>query len=665
MIAGETRDTPDVGPRAGVFNRGARDSGMNSIVVMVGLLITLVTGIPVMLQIFRHHPSGLFVLFFTEMWERFSYYGMRGLLVFYLTQQLLFTDGAAAAQYGSYATLVYLLPLVGGVLADRYLGARKAVAFGALLLVAGHTAMAIEGPPAHQSLVYHGAHYAFDVGGRGDARASKLRVAGKDYAYSQTPGGDFQIEGLTSTSALPRTLPKGSFTLETEAAAPLFTNILYLALALIVLGVGFLKSNISAIVGQLYPQGDPRRDPGFTLYYYGVNLGAFWAAILCGYLGQNLGWSYGFGLAGVGMFAGYLTFRFGKPLLEGHGEPPDPARLRSPALGPISLEWTIYLAAFVGLAVLWLLVRHNDLVGIALAIGSAAALGYIGRYMVTRCGKVERERLMLAFVLIFGSVIFFTLFEQAATSLNLFADRNTNLALIAHPTRFALFGREVFMGTREMVAAPGVPADVLWIDMGFTSAQTQSFNAGFILIFAPAFAALWTWLGRRGLDPGPMVKFGLGLAQVGLGFLVIVWSHGLADGHFRLPLMVLGLTYMLHTTGELFLSLVGLSEITKLAPAALISTLLATWFIATAGAEYIGAIIAKVAGAATAGGQVLDPAAALHTALHVFGIIGWTGVGFGALFLALAPLLKRWSHGVNDAANHRAPQTETRVSRTS
>ena len=242
-----------------------------------------------MLQIFRHHPRGLFVLFFAEMWERFSYYGMRGLLVFYLTQQLMFTDNAAAAQYGSYATLVYLLPLVGGVLADRYLGARKAVAFGALLLVAGHATMAIEAPAAHQSLIYQGARYEFYTTGGGDARKSTVRIGGHDYDYSQTAGGAFRIAKLPSGGAVPASLPKGAFSIETRAAPPLFTDILYLALALIVMGVGFLKSNISAIVGQLYDQGDPRRDPGFTLFYYGVNLGAFWAAILCGYLGQNLG----------------------------------------------------------------------------------------------------------------------------------------------------------------------------------------------------------------------------------------------------------------------------------------------------------------------------------------------------------------------------------------
>ncbi len=623
---------------------------MNSIVVLIGIFITLATGIPVAVQLLKTHPRGLFVLFFAEMWERFSYYGMRGLLVFYLTQQFLFEDKRAGAQYGSYATLVYLLPLVGGVLADRYLGARKAVAFGALLLVAGHMTMAIEGPPVRQSLTYQGAHYDFQVTGRGDTRAVKLEVAGHGYDFGQTPGGDFEIKGLPAGVPLPPVLAKGSFTLEKNSTAPIFEDILYLALALIIMGVGFLKANISTIVGQLYAQGDPRRDPGFTLYYYGVNLGAFWAAILCGYLGQNFGWAWGFGLAGVGMLAGYVTFMFGKPLLEGKGEPPDPERLARPLLGPLNREWLIYLGVIPGLAVVWILVQHNAMVGGALGLGWLVSLIYIGWHMVTKCDWVQRQRLFLAFVLMLGSVVFFTLFEQAATSLNLFADRNTNLQLLSGPVIFPFLGHQIFLGTRTMILAAQVPADVWWIDMGLGAAQTQSFNAGFILIFAPLLAALWTALGKRGRDLDPVTKFGLGLGQVGLSFLIIVWSQGFADAHFRMPLMVLGAVYLLQTTGELCLSPVGLSEITKLAPAVLVSTMMAVWFMGTSAAEFIGGLIASLAGTETVGGQVLDPALALKTSLHIFGIIGLWAVGFGAAFLLLAPFIKRWAHAVKDPA---------------
>jgi POT family proton-dependent oligopeptide transporter len=244
--------------------------------------------------------------------------------------------------------------------------------------------------------------------------------------------------------------------------------------------------------------------------------------------------------------------------------------------------------------------------------------------------------------------VFFTLFEQAGTSLNLFADRNTNLALIGHPFTMSVLGHPLFFGTRAMYHAANLPAGAWWIDMSFDAAQTQSFNAGFILLFAPIFAAVWSALGQRGRDPNPMTKFGLGLLQVGLGFLVIVWSQRFADASFKLPLLVLAFTYLLHTTGELCLSPVGLSQITKLSPAILVSTMMAVWFLASSWAQYIGGFVAKLAGTETVGGQVLDPAAALRTSIDVFQKIGWIGVGFGVLFLALAPLIKGWAHGADD-----------------
>ncbi|HET9160664.1 MAG TPA: MFS transporter [Caulobacteraceae bacterium] len=620
---------------------------MNSIVVLAGIVITLLTGIPVLIQLLRDHPRGLFILFFVEMWERFSYYGMRGLLIFYLTQHFLFDDKFSSTQYGSYTTLVYLLPLIGGLLADRYIGTRKAVAFGALLLVAGHFSMAIEGRPATQLLSYNNAQYQVVTTGRGDEQASKLKVGEGLYDYGGSPDGGLAIKGLPAASPVPAVLPKGSYTLS-EQRDPMYVGIFYLALSLIIMGVGFLKPNISSIVGQLYRKGDPRRDPGFTLYYYGVNLGAFWAAILCGYLGQRVGWWAGFGLAGVGMLVGYLAFVIGKPLLEGHGEPPDPERLKQPVVGPLNREHLIYLAGLLGVGLVYVVVQETRLVGWGLGLGSVIVLGYLGWFMATKCTRVERDRLALALVLTAGSVVFFTLFEQAGTSLNLFAERNTNLGLIASPVVVDFVGRHWFFGTQQMLAASGM-TDVVWIDMGFTAAQTQSFNAGFILIFAPIFAAIWAGLGRRGRDPNPVFKFGLGLLQVGLGFLVIVWSAGLADSAFRMPLLILAFTYLLHTTGELCLSPVGLSEITKLAPLTIISFLMAVWFLASSWAQYIGGWIAALAGTETVGGQVLDNRVALETAVHMFNIIGWVGVGFGVLFFVLAPFLKHWAHGVNEA----------------
>ena len=619
---------------------------MNSVVVLIGIFITIVTGVPVLIQLLRDHPRGLFILFFAEMWERFSYYGMRGLLVFYLTQQFLFDDKSAASQYGSYTTLVYLVPLIGGVLADRYLGQRKAIAFGALLLVLGHTAMAIEGPPAQQNLTYHGATYAFKATGQGDDRHVKLMVGDKGYDYGPAAGGGLEIKGLPAGAPLPSLLKVGTYETPVTKSNPIFVGIMYLALSLIIMGVGFLKANISSIVGQLYRTGDPRRDPGFTLYYYGVNLGAFWAAILCGYLGQNLGWSWGFGAAGVGMLAGYIVFMLGRGALQGKGEPPNPDLLAKPFIGPLNREWLIYLCGFIGLPLIWFLVQHNGLVGIGLGIGWAAVLSFLAYFMVFKCNREEVQRLLLALVLIAGSIVFWTLFEQAGTSLNLFADRNTQLALVSAPSTVNIVGQSVFFGTKAMWDAGHAPG-ALWIDMGFNAAQTQSFNAGFILIFAPIFAAIWTFLGKRGRDPNPVTKFGLGLLQVGLGFLVMVWSAGLADATFKVPLIILAFTYLLHTTGELCLSPVGMSQITKLSPLAIVSTMMATWFLASSAAQFIGGKIAGMAGSETVGGQVLDPHAALLGSLSVFQTIGWAGVVCGVLFLILAPFIKHWAHGAD------------------
>ncbi len=622
-----------------------------NIVIVLGILVTLATGIPVFLQL-RNHPPGLRVLFFAEMWERFSYYGMRGILIFYLTQHFLFSDEYSGGIYGSYTSLVYLLPLIGGILADRFLGTRKAIAFGALLLVAGHGMMAIEGKAARESLTYNGAAYELVVEGRGDTREVKLKVGEGAYEFGPAADGGLAIKDLPADAPIPATLTKGSFKVEVIERNQTYVNIFFLALSLIIMGVGFLKPNISSIVGQLYPQGDPRRDPGFTLYYYGINLGAFWASILCGYLGLNYGWGWGFGLAGIGMFVGYVAFVLGKPLLEGKGEPPVPETLKAKVVGPLNLEGLIYLCAILGVGVVWFMVQRNAVVGWVLGLSTVLSLAFIAYFMIAKCNKVQRERMGLAMVLIFGAVVFFTLFEQAGTSLNLFADRNVDLALISKPFTLDLLGQSFFFGSREMLAAAGNPAGTIWIDMGLTAAQTQSFNAGFILIFAPLFAALWLWLGKRGRDPDPVMKFGLGLLQVGLGFLVVVWAGGLADSAFRMPLIILGVLYLLHTTGELFLSPVGLSEITKLSVASVVSFMMAVWFLSSSIAQFIGGKIAALAGTETIGGQVLDPGAALATSLDVFGKLGWGGVAVGVIFVVVSFFIKGWAHGANEASGH-------------
>ena len=620
---------------------------MLNLVVMLGIVVTVVTGLPVLLQMLKNHPRGLIILFFAEMWERFSYYGMRGILIFYLTQHLLFDQATASAQYGSYTALVYLLPLLGGLLADRYLGTRKAVAFGALLLVAGHGMMAYEGRPATQNLVYAGQSYEVAATGRVDARQARLIVGGQPYEFGPAEGGGLEIKGLGDAGPLPQVLPKDSFKMETTQDQS-GVNAFYLAVSLIIMGVGFLKPNISTIVGQLYPQGDPRRDSGFTLYYYGINLGAFWASILCGLLGQTVGWWAGFGLAGVGMALGFIVFVLGKKHLDGKGEPPNPELLARPVVGPINREWLIYGASILGVGLVWLLVPHNAIVGLALSVSIVASLAAIGWIMIVACKTwVERQRMMLAVILIFGAVVFFTLFEQAGTSLNLFASTNVDMTI----TRQAVTLRGVPIGTPEQIAAIGLnPASDFFIDSTIGAAQTQSFNAGFILIFAPIFAAMWAYLASRNLDLNPTMKFGLGLLQVGLGFLVVVWGAGLADSSFRVPLMLLGFLYLLHTTGELFLSPVGLSEITKLSLPSVVSFMMAVWFLSSSIAQFVGGKIAGLMGTESIGGQVLDPQAALAASLNGFTTLGWAGVGCGVFFVLISFLVRGWAHDAQASA---------------
>jgi POT family proton-dependent oligopeptide transporter len=586
------------------------------IVFVAGIIITVATAIPVVLQL-RQHPRGLVVLFFAEMWERFSYYGMRGLLIFFLTQQFLMSDKAASAGYGAYTSLVYLLPLAGGIIADRWLGTRKAVAFGALLLVAGHLTMAFEGKPAVQVLSYGNARYEFVAEGRADARHVRLKVGEGLYEYSATPDGGLKVKDLPAAAPLPSVLPKGTFSLSVRDDNPKFLKVTYLALALIIMGVGFLKANISSIVGQLYPQGDPRRDPGFTLYYYGVNIGAFWAAIACGWLGQSIGWWAGFGAAGVGMLLGYVVFVFGKPRLEGHGEPPDPERLRRPLLGPLSMEHSIYVLAVLGVGLVWVLVQSSSLVGGLLVAGAAALLVYLGWYMARNCGRVQRERLLLALVLICGSTVFWALYEQGGSSLNQFAERNVDLRL--------------------------------WAGQSMTAAQAQVFQSLGILVLAPVTSALWAWLGRRDADPNPVAKFSVGLLMVGASFFLIIFGARFAGADFRTPLAFLAVAYTIQTAGELCLSPVGLSEMTKLAPAPLISTMMATWFLGIAASQWLAGRIAALTSADTVGGVVLDPARSLATYNHVFAELGVAGLIAGVVMLALSPWLRRWTHAVKPA----------------
>ena len=686
------------------------------------------------------HPTGLFTLFFAEMWERFSFYGMRALLLFYMLKGFLgYGDRDAYAIYGAYTALVYMTPLFGGMLADRLLGARRAVVLGGLLMAGGHLMMSAE----------------------------------SDVAF-------------------------------------------FLALALLIVGNGFFKPNISTMVGSLYPQGSPKRDTGFTIFYMGINLGAAMSPLLCGYIGETYGWHYGFGLATLGMLTGLAVFvapvritqilimsgalaaalglfyfRPDNPFSTGVnvfvgialliagvmawvalgrgglpaevGAPSDPERLRKPVAGPISAEWSVYLLSLLSIPVLALLVSSNRDVtvipasvvdglkssgnailqvsadvlaqmstpaGLILMLAGLVALIYLGMETF-RLDKVPRERMYVVLILTFFSMLFWAFFEQAGSSVNNFTDRNVDrvaeerrlaagdvgstltfripvqsgdpdlmgLPLLtqeqighrnASPSMKQRIGeairieekrkgnlteREVAQlvdsATREdrltmsgltylraAAAAPGGSVTLQWmvtpdnLDMAIGGSESpasvfQAVNPVYILLFGIAFSALWTFLGRIDLEPSTPLKFSLGLLQLGLGFGAFWYGAQSADERGMVVLFWVFLGYLLQTTGELCLSPVGLSMVTRLSPARLVSTVMGTWFLATAFSQFLAAIIAQFTGVTEGGygeGLVPVPKETVHVYGDVFGTIALTAIGSAVVCLLLVPLLKRWMH---------------------
>ncbi|HEX9931523.1 MAG TPA: peptide MFS transporter [Allosphingosinicella sp.] len=560
---------------------------------------------------FFGHPKGLAVLFFAEMWERFSFYGMRALLVLYLTQHFLFGDEEAQGLYAAYASLVYLMPVLGGLIADRYLGSRKAVTIGALLLVFGHFGMAFEGSGSRQYVDVAGSSYEVITEGRGEER--QLFIAN---AQGQRAPLTFSGEGMAvqngAAIGVSVSVPTGGF--QTRVVQdPLYIQILFLSLSLIIVGVGFLKANISTIVGSLYAPDDPRRDRGFTIFYMGINLGSVLATLGCGYLGIRYGWAYGFGLAGFGMLLGLLTFLAGQKHLLGKAEPPRPDVLRRKGAMGLTTEGMIYIGGLIMLLPMWFLVQRDEIVTTVLSIGAPLIFAGMLLYSWFALKGAERSRMIVALVLIIFTVLFWTLFEQAGSSMTLYADRNSDLTV-----------------------AGGIR---------MTAAQTNFFNPGLIVLLAPLFAVGWGWLNRRGMEPSTPLKFGLGILQAGLGFLVLVVGiQYFAGPDFRVPLIWLFLAYLLHTTGEICLSPVGLSMITKLSVPRIVGLMMGVWFLASALAHTLAGFVAQATSGDTVGGVVTDPGAQLATYADVFSTIGWVGVGIGVLLMAISPFLKKGMH---------------------
>jgi POT family proton-dependent oligopeptide transporter len=361
--------------------------------------------------------------------------------------------------------------------------------------------------------------------------------------------------------------------------------------------------------------GDKRRDSGFTLFYMGINLGSFLATIICVWLGETYGWSYGFGAAGVGMTLGLITFISGRKFLGGKGESKDPILLGKKYFG-LKTEWLIYILSVASALVFWQMVQRHEVVSYSLMVAGAISFIYIVYYSITQLDQKAREQLMALTILIIFTVIFWALFEQAYTSLNLFADR--------------ILDRTVFGHT-------------------FSAGQFLSFNALFIILLAPVFAWLWVKLGRY--NPNTAVKFGIALLFVGLGFGSLVLGITIS-GVGKVAMIWLILTYFLHTCGELCLSPVGLSAVTKLSPVKIVGFMMGVWFLATASSEFIASILANIASVDTTNGMAPDLNIAKKTYLVLFEYLFYTGLGVGVLLLLISPFIKKLMHGVDKELNN-------------
>ncbi|MDK2852885.1 MAG: proton-dependent oligopeptide transporter, family [Proteiniphilum sp.] len=482
------------------------------------------------------HPRGLSLLFLTEMWERFCYFGMRGLLVLYLTKTLLQGDDQAFAIYGAYTALVYMAPVLGGRLADNILGYRIAVMLGAVL-------MAI---------------------------------------------GEFMILGGSQTW-------------------------LYIGMAAIIVGNGYFKANISSLVGKLYSADDPRRDSGFTIFYIGVNVGALLATLVVVWVGERFGFKYGFGLAGIGMLLGLLIFAAGQKYYKEEGRPPHPEKLRAKVLGPLTQLQVIVLISFLIIPLLYLLIIYNSVMGILLIL-TFLFVGYTLLREGIKGGNILRDRMIIFIILCFFNILFWALFEQAGSSLTLFADRNVD--------------RNLF-GIIEL-----------------TAGQTQFFNPFFIIVMGSLFSMLWVKLSERKLNPNIPAKFGYGIILLGIGYLITrfgLYNHNEA---YLVPLWIIIAIYFFHTVGELFISPIGLSMVTKLAPEKLSGTLMGAWFLSFSGSNFLGGQLAKLTNSSDA---IVDGAAnaeSLTRYIDVYTSFGLIAVATGFLVLILSPRLNKLMHGI-------------------
>ena len=426
------------------------------------------------------HPRGLFYLFFAELWERFSFYGMRALLMLYMTDHLLYSDKLSFGVFAAYGSLVYVTPLIGGMLADKILGYKKSIILGGILMAVGHFVLTIEHPITF-----------------------------------------------------------------------------YAALAFLIVGNGFFKPNISSLVGSLYSKGDNRRDSGFMIFYMGVNIGGWIAPLLCGWLGITYGWHYGFGLAGVGMLIGLFVFNraaargtFGE-----HGNVTNP-EVYEQKFGPLKMGSLITLGALLLVPIMALIVKFNEFEHYLIWLVSFVIL-FVLILIYKKSDSIERGRLIVLVYFTALACIFFMVFEQAGSSLTLFAERNV---------------------------------DLKWIN----ASQSNSLNSAYIILLAIPFTWLWTYLSKINANPNSPFKMGLGLALVGLGFLIFGISSNSMNAEAQVPMIFLVVGVFVYTIGELFLSPIGLSKVTELSPKKFVSFLMGVWFLASFYGHFFAGKIAQL-----------------------------------------------------------------------
>jgi len=574
------------------------------------------------------HPRQLARLFTTEAMERFGYYGMRALLTLYLAQHFLFSDQTTTGLYGGFTALVYLTPLIGGLMADRFLGSKRSVKFGAILMSLGYLTLCFGGQPAKPYAMIDGQRY--EVVQQGVGENLKQFVVDKGTPLQIKGNEDKSVSLIASDGSEARKIAAGGFEAQGERN-PFNVFLLLIGLALVVIGNGFFKPNISTMVGSLYAEGDRRRDAGFTIFYMGINLGSLFSQILCPLLAVGmgswggLGWWAGFGLAAAGMLVSWTLIQFDGGKLDGVGDRPPGA--------PANRDYIIYIGAILAIPVAWFLfsnLMHSTVqaegTGIVGYVANLPIMGKImfGTFLVAVPGiliwsflkgsKAEFQMMIAAMVLITFNTVFWTLFEQAGSSLTLFADRNTDLSV------FGLFS--------------------------ISAGQTQFFNAAFIVLLAPLFSIMWNALARSGMEPPIPVKFSIGLMGVGAGFLFLVWGAQFAGPDFKVGLWWLAGLYLIHSVAELCISPVGLSMITKLSIARIVGMMMGVWFLSIAVAQYVAGLVAQVASVETVGGQVTNLQVSLNTYIGVFTTIGWVSMGIGVILLLLSWPLKYLMHGV-------------------